>query len=43
MVATVDPVAAEVVLAVIERQGMVVLQKPGLPMLGVGPKGWDVT
>ena len=32
-------VAAEVVLAAIERQGMVVMQKPPLPMPGVGPKG----
>ena len=34
-------VAAEVVLAAMERQGLVVMQKPGLPMPGVGPKGRD--
>ena len=34
-------VAAKVVLAVIERQNMVVMQKPSLPMPGVGPKGSD--
>ena len=34
-------VAAEVVLAAIERQGMVVMQKPPLPMPGMAPKGRD--
>ncbi len=32
-------IAAEVVLAAIERQGMVVMQKPSLPLPGVAPKG----
>ncbi len=32
-------VAAEVVLAAMERQGLVVMQKPALPMPGVAPKG----
>ena len=32
-------VAAEVVLAAMERQGLVVMQKPPLPMPGVAPKG----
>ncbi len=31
-------IAAEVVLAVIERQGMVVMQKPSLPLPGVAPQ-----
>ena len=34
-------VAAEVVLAAIERQGMVVMQKPPLPMPGMAPKRQD--
>lgn len=32
-------IAAEVVLATIERQNMVIMQKPGLPPPGIGPKG----
>ncbi len=31
-------IAAEVVLAAIERQGMVVMQRPALPLPGIGPK-----
>ena len=35
-------VAAEVVLTAIERQGMVVMQKPPLPVPGMMPKGEGV-
>ncbi len=31
-------VAAEVILAAMERQGLVVMQKPSLPLPGVAPK-----
>ncbi len=32
-------IAAEVVLATIEKQGLVLMQKPSLPLPGVAPKG----
>lgn len=32
-------IAAEVVLATIEKQGMVLMQRPSLPPPGIGPKG----